>query len=127
MATVRLPPNLIHTRVEEVERRKGPPPWSETIILNEHIQANLICHAPGMTNRAHYHPEHDEFWVVLKGELVWELDGEAPIHARTGDVVLAPRGKTHLIRTVGSGPSLRLAIGVPDIPHYDPATRALMP
>jgi quercetin dioxygenase-like cupin family protein len=58
----------------------------------------------------------------MGGELVWEIEGEEPLHAKTGDIVLVPKGKAHNIRTVGKKPSMRLAIVVPDVPHIDVAT-----
>ena len=55
------------------------------------IQAFLICHPPGQPNDTHYH-HHDEWWVVLQGEIDWYIEGEtAPIHARAGDFVFGPR------------------------------------
>ena len=69
--------------------------------------------------------DYDVPWVEENfhmKELVWEIEGEEPIHAKTGDIVLVPKGKAHNIRTVGDRPSLRLAIVVPDVPHVDAAT-----
>jgi len=114
--------NRLHNRVSELMNSHGEPPWFERLIQNEQVAANLICRAPGDTSRRHYHPEHDEFWVVMGGELVWEIEGEEPIHARVGDIVRVPKGRAHNIRTVGNGPSLRLAIVVPDVPHVDVKT-----
>lgn len=59
----------------------------------------------------------DEFWIVMGGELIWEIEAEEPIHAHSGDIVRVLRCKAHNIRTVGDGPSLRLAIVMPDVPH----------
>ena len=114
--------NRLHNRISDIVTAKGDPPWSERLIQNEQVMANLICRAPGDTNRRHHHPDHDEFWVIMGGELIWEIEGQEPVHARTGDIVRAPKGKNHLIRTVGNEPSLRLAIVVPDVPHVDPET-----
>ncbi|MDP3064219.1 MAG: cupin domain-containing protein [Chloroflexota bacterium] len=116
------PPNQVLTHLWELVKQKGPPPWSQRIIYNKDVQATLICRAPGGANRPHYHSDNDEFWLVLQGEMVWEIEGMQPVHAVPGDVVLVPTGKAHLIRTVGDGPSLRFAIVVPDVPHLDPKT-----
>jgi len=76
----------------------------------------------GNSSRRHYHPDNDEFWVVMGGELRWEIEGQEPICAKTGDIVRVPRKTAHNIVTVGDEPSLRLAIGIPDIPHVDAKT-----
>ena len=55
----------------------------------------------------------------MGGELRWEIEGEEPMLARNGDIMLVPKGKAHNIVTVSEGPALRLAIGISDIPHVD--------
>ena len=114
--------NRLHNRISGIVAAKGDPPWAERLTQNEQVMANLICRAPGDSSRRHYHPDHDEFWVIMGGELVWEIEGQGPIHARTGDIVRVSKGTPHNIRTVGDGPSLRLAIVVPDVPHVDVET-----
>jgi len=102
--------NRPHTCVSEVIASHGEPPWTERLIETDQVTADLICRAPGDSSRRHYHPGHDEFWVVMGGEQVWEIEGQEPIHAKTGDILRALKGKAHIIRTVGDGPALRLAI-----------------
>ena len=114
--------NRLQNRLDDIVKAKGDPPWVERIAMDGRILASLICMPPGNTSRRHYHPDDDEFWVVMGGELVWEIEGQEPMRAETGDIMRVPKGLAHNIRTVGDGPSLRLAIGVPDIPHIDAET-----
>ena len=114
--------NQIQQRVSNVVAEKREPPWVERLILTDEVVATLICMPPGNTSRRHYHPDNDEFWIVMGGKLRWEIEGEEPIEATTGDILRAPKGKAHNIWTIGEGPSLRLAIGIPDIPHVDSKT-----
>ena len=96
----------------------GEPPRSEQIIADDRNRGNLICHAPGMSNNAHWHPDFDEWWAILKGELTWDVGSKRPlIHAREGDVVFVPKGMRHHISTVGTGISWRLAVTTPDALH----------
>ena len=114
----RLPPNLLHARLDHLLAHFGEPPWSQALIADDRNLANLICHGPGMTNTPHWHPDFDEWWTVLKGELTWQIGGNRPtIHAREGDIVFSPRGMRHLISTVGTETSLRLAVGPPEAVH----------
>ena len=72
----------LQTRVSELKAKKGGAPWSEALVMTDDIQAFIICHAPGHPNDTHYHL-HDEWWVVLQGEINWYIEDEpAPIHAR---------------------------------------------
>jgi len=114
--------NQVLSRVDEVVAEHGGPPWTERLVLTDEVVATLICAPPGNSSRRHYHPDNDEFWVVMGGELLWEIEGQEPICAKTGDIIRVPRKTAHNIVTVGDEPSLRLAIGIPDIPHVDAKT-----
>ena len=114
--------NRIHNCASGLVASKGSPPWSELLILTDEVQAVLICQAPGETSRRGYSPDYDEFWVVLGGEMVFEIEEEEPFHAKTGDVVFGPKGKANFIRMVGDGPALRLGIISPKVVFFDPKT-----
>ena len=48
----------------------------------------------------HRHPDQDEWWYILEGEFCFQVDGRE-IHARTGDIVFAPRGSVHAFQNIG--------------------------
>jgi mannose-6-phosphate isomerase-like protein (cupin superfamily) len=102
----------LHTRIEDIKRTKGAPPWSEKLVVNDQIVGTLICQPPGHKTDTHYHLV-DEWWVVLEGEIDWEIEGAEVVRARAGDVVYAPALHYHHIRPTGTGPSIRLAITPP--------------
>ena len=109
------PPNLIHTKVDELVARKGEPPWSEVVVNNEHVKGTLICHGPGMANKPHWHDDLNEWWLLLKGEVSYHYSkSREPFHMTEGDVVYMPEGYRHELTTISDGPSLRLAIGTPE-------------
>ena len=113
-----LPPNLLHTSLDDMLARFGEPPWVEAIIHDDRNRANLICHGPGMSSNAHWHPDFDEWWTVHRGELVWDVgSNRPPIHAQEGDIVFVPEGMRHRIHTVGHETSVRLAVTTPEMPH----------
>ena len=112
------PPNMIHTTLEFMLEKFGEPPWATSILLDDRNSANLICHGPGMTNNAHWHPDFNEWWTILDGELTWNVgEGRPLIHASEGDIVFVPEGMRHHISSVGDGISFRLAVTTPDQPH----------
>jgi len=111
-------PNRLHTRVAELVATMGPPPWSRRIIADERQLVTLIASPPGGGNRPHWHREFDEWWVVLAGELEWELTGDVVVRARKDEIVWVPRGTVHHIRNVGQELSLRLAVAMPPAMHY---------
>ena len=81
----------LHANLDAIVARHGEPPWVEPLVMTDDIQAFVICHPPGQPNDTHYH-QHDEWWVVLKGEIDWWLEGrDEPIRAQAGDVCSARR------------------------------------
>jgi mannose-6-phosphate isomerase-like protein (cupin superfamily) len=111
-------PNVLHTRITEVMKQMGTPPWSKRIIADERNLVTLIATPPGGGNRPHWHKEFDEWWVVLGGRLQWELTGGIVVNAAKDDIVWVPRGTVHHIRNLGDELSLRLAVAMPPAMHY---------
>lgn len=112
------PPNMIHTSLDFMFKRHGAARgWAEEVVLDTRNRANMICQLPGETNRAHWHPDFDEWWVVLKGELEWKIGDAEPVRVKQKDIVFAPAGQKHGIRTVGNESSVRLAVTIPGPRH----------
>jgi quercetin dioxygenase-like cupin family protein len=111
-------PNVLHTRVADVLAKRGTPPWATRIIADERQLVTLIATPPGGGNRPHWHRDFDEWWVVLGGQLEWELTGGTVFRATRTDIVWVPRGTVHHIRAVGQELSLRLAVAMPPAMHY---------
>lgn len=109
--------NQTLTRLGSVKERMGEASWSARVIYTDSMSAVLIHQNPGEGNRKHYHENDDEWWVVMQGEIEWELEGKGVVRAKKDDIVFVPRGVIHTIRAVGDIPSIRLAIGRPDVPH----------
>ena len=100
----------LRVRLDEVAGSRGEPPWSETLVMTDDVQAFLICQPPRQPNDTHYH-KHDEWWIVLRGELNWHIEGEpGPIRGRAGDFVFGPKERWHHIEPVGVEPTIRIAI-----------------
>jgi mannose-6-phosphate isomerase-like protein (cupin superfamily) len=111
-------PNVLHTRIADVVEKMGPPPWSARLIQDERNLVTLIANQPGTGNRPHWHKDFDEWWIVLAGQLQWELTGGVVIQAAKDDIVWVPRGTVHHIKNVGDENTLRLAIAMPPAIHY---------
>jgi quercetin dioxygenase-like cupin family protein len=89
----------------------GEPPWTTSLLDDERNKANLIGHSQGMTNNAHWHPDFNEWWTILQGDLTFQVGEDRPlIEATQGDIVFVPEGMKHFISSVGKGISLRLAV-----------------
>ena len=112
------PANLIHTSYEWMLERHGTDSnWGEVVLLDQRNRINFIHSMPGVSNNPHWHPDFDEWWVVLKGELEWEVGKREPFRAGPGDVVFVERGYRHKITTVSDESSVRLAVTTPASIH----------
>ena len=80
----------MHIKVSDVIARHGEPPWAEKLLSDGRNDAVLICNAPGQENDPHIHPDFVEWWIVLAGEMIWEIGDYPPVRATKGDVVMAP-------------------------------------
>lgn len=109
--------NRIFNRLEDIKKEMGEPSWSVRLIYTDMMSAVMICQKPGESNRTHYHANEDEWWVIMEGELEWDVDGYGTYRAKKDDIVFVPRKVIHNIRVVGDQPSIRLAIGKPDVNH----------
>ena len=74
MQQVTTPSEPLQIRVGDVLSRHGEPPWAEQLLSDGRNLAVLICNNPGQTNDAHVHPDFNEGWIVLKGELPSPID-----------------------------------------------------
>lgn len=68
--------------------------------------------------RGHYHPECAEFWLIMKGQIMYPVEGQGTTIANENDVVYVPPFTFHAPRFYGDGYSCRLAMnGYPNIAH----------
>jgi mannose-6-phosphate isomerase-like protein (cupin superfamily) len=115
-----LPPNATRVTLDDLFRTYGGAPWAHHLIQNSHVRANIICQEPGPKPRGHWHPTSDEWWVVLLGEMEWEIEEVGVYRVRSGDAICAPRGHCHKIRVLGDGPAVRLTVGASGRQHLEP-------
>jgi mannose-6-phosphate isomerase-like protein (cupin superfamily) len=60
----------------------------------------------------HLHRDQDEWWYVVEGDYLFEVDGRE-IYASAGATVFAPRGKPHTFQNIGSKPGRTVGTVVP--------------
>ena len=90
--------------------------WSHTLVNSPSTCATLIAQMPGEGNRLHYHSDWDEWWLIMKGEWNWFVEGRN-LTVKEGDVVFIERFKKHKITAVGEQQAIRLAVSREDVNH----------
>ncbi|MCW5591811.1 MAG: cupin domain-containing protein [Burkholderiales bacterium] len=84
-----------------LQRSPGPGEAQEVLLVKVEI-------APGASTGRHSHPGVETGYVV-EGEVVMQVEGEAPRRLVPGDSYLVPAGRIHDVRAVGERPARALA------------------
>jgi len=90
--------------------------WSKRLVNTESNSACLICQNPGEGNRRHYHADWNEWWLIIKGEWIFEIEGVNK-HVKEGDLVFIEKNRIHRIEATGNVPAIRLAVSREDVDH----------
>jgi mannose-6-phosphate isomerase-like protein (cupin superfamily) len=118
--------NKPHVTFDEVAKLldEGKVRGTQRIVEDDRGAANFIYgyekNLPPLDpkDRGHYHPECAEYWLILRGQIRYPIEGVGVIIADEGDVVYVPKFTFHAPRWYGAGPSCRLAMnGYPNIAH----------
>ena len=99
-----------------LELRGSSASWIKRYINSPSNSMTLICQDPGEGNRRHYHRDWDEWWFIIKGKWLFEIEGEE-YEINTGDLVFIERNKIHKITCIGDIPAIRMAVSRADVDH----------
>ncbi len=88
-----------------------------TIKISSRDTAGAFCVFEGHTEPLegpplHLHRDQDEWWYIVDGEYLFEVDGKQ-IRARAGDTVFAARGTRHTFQNIGTVPGWTITTAVP--------------
>ncbi len=110
---------LINSYLSPIIGIDGKKSWSYRLVNTESNSATLICQNPGEGNRLHYHPNWNEWWLIMQGEWIFEIEGTEK-RVKKGDLVFIPKMKKHKITATGTEQAIRLAVSREDVQHiYD--------
>ena len=115
---VDVPSGVQFTRTKDLaaERDAGGS-WYEVVVSDGRNRVGLICALPGTPPDPHIHPDYNEWWINLGGTTQWQIGQYEPLLAEWGDIVIAPAGYCHDIRSKGTGLARRLHVSTPNSNH----------
>ena len=113
VATKYVAPHKPHTKIAEVKaKHKGHADWSEAVVDDAHLKGDYISAAPGSKVGRRFHPDTRCWWVVLEGQIRFEIEGQEPFVATRGSMVQAPMQTIFSFETIGDEPSLRFEVNI---------------
>lgn len=76
--------------------------------------ATFVCQSEkGSGCRRHYHPDTDEWWVIIQGKIEFEIgENKEKIIVEQGDVIFCRKGIPHKLSIISDEPCIRLSIAV---------------
>lgn len=101
---------------EIISKMDNSKSWCRRIINTENNSATLISQLPGEGNRLHYHNDWNEWWYIIEGNWMWEIEGRE-YTVKKGDIVFIEKNKLHRITAIGDRPAVRLAVSRDKVPH----------
>ena len=120
--------------LEPGQGRAVPGPYGRSIVIKAAGEATggtfsvleFTASAGGSWTGAHAHPDAQEAWYVLEGELTFRIEDET-FPAPAGTFILLPRGTKHTFGNTGSTTARYLVIYSPaGMEQYFPALSELV-
>ncbi len=109
-----IPPHQPHTKLEMVKAsHKGQAEWSQWVIRDDYLWSRYIQSAPGSKVSPRFHPDTREWWVILEGEIRFNIEGQESFVARRRSMVQAPTQTIYSMETVGEKPAIRYEVNIP--------------
>ena len=101
------PNRPVYRLADLLAKHKGESSWREPIVRDDHIWADYIMSAPGSKVSRRLHPDTREWWVVMDGQIRFQIEGQQPFTASKGAMVQVPMQTIYSMETVGDKPALR--------------------
>jgi len=100
-------PHKPHTKLSELkEKHKSEKAWRELIVDDEFLRSEYISAAPGTKQARGLHPDTREWWVVMDGEVRFDIETVDSFVARKGSMVQVPMQTLFSYEVVGNKPAL---------------------
>lgn len=105
------PGNKPHWKLSELRaQHNGQKDWRETIVNDNYFRAEYIAMAPGAKVDRRFHPDTRIWWIVMDGQIRFDIEGQDSFIARKGSMVQVPMQTIYSMQVVGDEPALRFEV-----------------
>jgi quercetin dioxygenase-like cupin family protein len=102
-----VPPHKPHVRLSELKQKHGgESAWRELIVNDEHLRSEYVYAPPGARHPRALHPDTRAWWVVMEGEVRFDIETVPPFVARKESIVQAPMQTLFSYEVIGDRPAL---------------------
>ncbi len=106
-------PHKPHTKISDIKaRHAGKREWRQVTVDDEHLYAEYIYSPPGAKVSPRFHPDTRIWWVVMEGQIRFEIEGQQPFVATRRSMVQVPAQTIYSMETLGDQPSLRFEVNI---------------
>lgn len=93
-------------------KHAGQTDWHELIVDDDRLYAVYIMAKPGSKSPRSVHPDTRAWWVVMDGQIRFDIEGQAPFVATKGSIVQVPMQTLFSFETIGDKPSVRFEVNI---------------
>jgi mannose-6-phosphate isomerase-like protein (cupin superfamily) len=102
-----------HTKLADLRaKHKGQADWREVIVNDSHLHSEYIQASPGTKVSKRFHPDTREWWVIMDGEIRFDIEGQSPVVAKKGSMVQVPMQTIYSMEVIGDKPALRFETNI---------------
>ncbi|MBV6434571.1 MAG: hypothetical protein IANPNBLG_04830 [Bryobacteraceae bacterium] len=101
------PPHKPHTKLSDLlANHKGQKSWRQVIVNDKDLKSEYIYAQPGFRHPRALHPDTRAWWVILEGEVRFDIETIDPFTARKDAMVQVPMQTLFSYEVVGNAPAL---------------------
>ena len=102
-----------HTKLADLKAKyKGRSDWREVIVDDDHLKSEYIQISPGTKVSRRFHPDTREWWVVMDGQIRFDIEGQDSFIATKGSMVQVPMQTIYSMEAIGDRPALRFEVNI---------------
>src|SRR5688572_27694574 len=106
-------PHKPHTKLADLKtRHSGHDEWREVIADDEHLRAEYIQSKPGAKHPRALHPDTRAWWVIMDGQIRFDIEGTDSFVASKGSIVQVPMQTLFSFEITGDKPALRFEVNI---------------
>ena len=100
-------PHKPHTKIKEVKaKHAGHADWRELVVDDQHLRSEYVQAKPGSGVKRALHPDTRVWWVILDGEVKFDIESVGVVNARKGAIVQVPMQTFFSWEAAGDKPAL---------------------